>query len=187
SQRDVIQEVRQRLKKIPDIRVSIRNPQTFSLGGPNFDIDFALLGPDLDSLAAYSEELRLKAPQLGLLDADTTLKLDKPELRVEIDRVRAAKLGVDTEDIANALRLMVGGDLRVSRFRDDAINEDYDVQLRLSENDRNNANSIGRLFVPKQDGGLVRLDNVVHLVPGQTVSRIDRMDRQRQVRLRAAV
>jgi HAE1 family hydrophobic/amphiphilic exporter-1 len=187
SQRDVIQEVRRRLKKIPDIRASIRNPQTFSLGGPNFDIDFALLGPDLDSLAAYSEHLRQKAPQLGLLDADTTLKLDKPELRVEIDRVRAAKLGVDTEDIANALRIMVGGDLRVSRFRDDSINEDYDVQLRLSENDRNTPAAIARLFVPRQGGGLVRLDNVVRLVPGQTVSRIDRLDRQRQVRLRAAV
>ena len=47
---------------------------------------------------------------MGLLDADTTLRLDKPELRVQIDRDRAANLGVDTEDIANALRIMVGGD-----------------------------------------------------------------------------
>ena len=187
SQRDVIQQVRQRLKKIPDIRASVRNPQTFSLGGPNFDIDFALLGPDLDALAAYSEQLRKKAPQLGLLDADTTLKLDKPELRVEIDRDRAAKLGVDTGDIANALRIMVGGDLRVSRFRDESVNEDYDVQLRLTESDRNSAAAIGRLFVPRQGGGLARLDNVVRLVPGQTVSRIDRLDRQRQVRLRTAI
>jgi HAE1 family hydrophobic/amphiphilic exporter-1 len=46
--------------------------------------------------------LRKKAPELGLLDADITLKLDKPELRVEIDRERAANLGVDTEDIATA-------------------------------------------------------------------------------------
>jgi len=187
SQRDVIQQVRQRLKKIPDIRASIRNPQTFSLGGPNFDIDFALLGPDIDALAGYSEHLRKKAPELHLLDADTTLKLDKPELRVQIDRARAADLGVDTEDIANALRIMVGGDLRVSRFRDESINEDYDVQLRLNEGDRSDAATIGRLFVPRRGGGLVRLDNVVRIVPGQTVSRIDRLDRQRQVRLRAAV
>jgi len=187
SQRDVQQEIRRRLKKFPDLRIALRNQQSFSLGGPNFDIDFALLGPDLDSLAAYSEALRKKAPQLGLLDADTTLKLDKPELRVEIDRARAAKLGVDTEDIAGALRLMVGGDQRVSRFRDASVNEDYDVQLRLSEGDRADPETIARLLVPGSGGRLVRLDNVVSLTPAKSVSRIDRLDRQRQVRLRTAI
>jgi HAE1 family hydrophobic/amphiphilic exporter-1 len=114
TQREVQQEIRQRLRKIPDLRVQVRNPQTFVGGGPNFDIDFALLGPDLDVLYKYAEELRKKAPELGLQDADITLKLDKPELRVEIDRERAANLGVDTEDIATALRIMVGGDDRRS-------------------------------------------------------------------------
>ena len=94
TQRDVQQEIRRRLRKLPDVRVAVRNPQTFVGGGPNFDIDFALLGPDLDMLNTYAERLRTNATDLGLLDADTTLKLDKPELRVEIDRDRAANLGV---------------------------------------------------------------------------------------------
>ncbi len=187
SQRDVVTEVRRRLKKFGDLRISVRNPQTFSLGGPNYDIDFALLGPDLDSLSAYAEQLRRKAPDLGLLDADTTLKLDKPELRVEIDRDRAAKLGVDTEDIANALRLMVGGDQKVSRFRDESVNEDYDVQLRLQEGDRGDSETISRLFIPRNNGGLARLDNLVKIVPAKSASRIDRLDRQRQVRLRTGI
>ena len=156
SQRDVVTEVRRRLKKFTDLRISVRNPQTFSLGGPNYDIDFALLGPDLDSLAAYAEQLRKKAPELGLIDADTTLKLDKPELQVKIDRERAARLGVDTEDIASALRLMVGGDQKVSRFRDESVSDDYDVQIRLQEGDRNDSETISRLFVPRQNGGLAR-------------------------------
>jgi len=189
TQREVQQEVRKRLSKIPDIRVQVRNPQTFVGGGPNFDIDFALLGPDLDVLYKYAEELRKKAPELGIQDADITLKLDKPELRVQIDRERAANLGVDTEDIATALRIMVGGEERVTRFRDEAMNEDYDVQVRLKEGDRGDAETIARLFVPSRRSGtgLARLDNVVTLVPTQTASRIDRLDRQRQVSLRAAV
>lgn len=187
SQRDIQQEIRQRLRKLPDIRIAIRNPQTFVGGGPNFDIDFALLGPDLDTLFDYAERLRQRAPELGLLDADITLKLDKPEVRVEIDRDRAANLGVDTEDIATALRVMVGGDDRVTRFRDDDMNEDYDVQVRLKADDRDNLENIARLYVPRQGGGLVRLDNVVKLVPTRTASRIDRLDRQRQVSLRASV
>jgi HAE1 family hydrophobic/amphiphilic exporter-1 len=187
SQRDIQQMIRQRLRRLPDVRVSVRNPQTFIGGGPSYDIDFALLGPDLNVLFDYAERLRQKAPELGLLDADTTLKLDKPELRVEIDRERAANLGVDTSDIANALRIMVGGDERVTRFRDDSMNEDYDVQVRVKEGGRNDAATIARLFVPRRQGGLARLDNVVKLVPTESASRIDRLDRQRQVSLRAAV
>ena len=122
-----------------------------------------------------------------MLDSDTTLKLDKPELRVEIDRARAAALGVDTDDIATALRIMIGGDLRVSRFRDLGMNEDYDVQLRLAEGGRNDPATISRLYVPRANGGLVRLDNLVQIVPGQTASRIDRVDRRRQVSLRGSV
>jgi len=186
TQRDVQQLIRNRLKQVPGIRVQIRNPQTFVGGGPNFDIDFSLLGPELTTLWRYAEELRLKAPELGLVDADTTLKLDKPELRVKIDRDRAANLGVDTEDIASALRIMVGGDTRVTRFRDESMSEDYDVALRLKERDRSDPATIARLFVPRQ-GGLVRLDNVVSLEPTQSPSRIDRLDRQRQVSLRASV
>ena len=45
---------------------------------------------------------------------------------------------------------MVGGDQKVSRFRDASVNDDYDVQLRLQEGDRNDAETIARLFVPKQ-------------------------------------
>ncbi len=187
SSRDVSMEVRKRLKKFSDLRIAIRNPQTFSLGGPNYDIDFAILGPDLGNLFAYADQLRKKAPELGLIDADITLKIDKPELQVEIDRERAAKLGVDTESIANALRLMVGGDQRVSRFRDESVNDDYDVQLRLEEGDRSDPETISRLFVPAQDGSLVRLDNVVRIVSATSASRIDRYDRQRQVRLRTGI
>ncbi len=187
TQQDVQQQIRRRLRSIPDVRVAIRNPQTFVGGGGNWDIDFALLGPDLDTLNGYAERLRTNATSLGLLDADTTLKLDKPELRVQIDRDRAAALGVRVSDIADALRVMVGGDVRVTRFRDESMNEDYDVQVRLKEADRNEATPIERLFVPSESGGLVRLDNVVRLIPTQTASRIDHLDRQRQVSLRASV
>src|SRR5690606_4523865 len=121
------------------------------------------------------------------VDADTTLKLDKPEVRVEVDRDRAAALNVATADIADALRLMVGGDDEVSRFRDPQMNEDYDVTLRLAYHNRNNVDSISRLYVPDRDGNLVRLDNVVRLTTSQTASRIDRLDRQRQVSLRTSI
>ena len=187
TQREMIQEVRRRLKKFRDLRTAARNFPSFNIGAGNFEIDFAIRGPDLKTLSTYAEQLRSQSQTLGLVDADTTLKLNKPELRVEIDRARAADLGVDTEDIARALRLMVGGEEKLSRFRDPAINEDYDVQLRLRDGDRNDPDTIWRLYVPRQGSGLVRLDSLVKLVPGQSPSRIDRIDKQRMVSLRSGI
>jgi HAE1 family hydrophobic/amphiphilic exporter-1 len=206
TQRDVIQEVRRRMRKFRDLRITVRNIPGFNIGGGSFDIDFVVRGPDLVALAEYGDRLRERSQQLGgIVDADTTLKLDRPELRVQIDRDRAADLRVETEQIATALRLMVGGDDEVSRFHDPLVDEDYDVTLRLIASYRNHAETISRLYVPRSSvttatgtgaqpqvglapgGGLVRLDNLVKIVPTQTPARIDRSDRQREVRLRASV
>jgi HAE1 family hydrophobic/amphiphilic exporter-1 len=187
-QQDVMQEVRRRLGKFRrDMRVIVRNPQGFRFVGGFIDIDFVVQGPDLVKLAEYTEHLRQRAPALGLTDANTTLRLDKPELRVQIDRQRAGDLGVQTADIATALRLMVGGDEEVSRFYDPAMNDEYDVQIRLRQVDRDTPAAIPRLYVPRAGGGLVRLDNLVSVEEAQSPSRIDRLDRQREARLRVNV
>ena len=187
SQGEIMQEVRKRLKKFRDLRVSVRNLTGFNIGGSSSEIDFVLRGPDLNSLYSYAEGLRTRADALGIMDADTTLKLDKPEMRIQLDRARADDLGVDPGRIGTAIRLLVGGDQEVSRFQDTAINEDYDVQLRLREEDRANPATIGRLFVARDDGSLVRLDNVARIEQIKSASRIDRLDRQREIRLRASV
>ncbi len=189
TQQDVMVEVRRRLQKYAPMRIGVRNAQSFNFGtGGRTDIDFVLRGPDIVALAAYADDLVERSKSLGgIVDADTTLKLNKPELRVRIDRDRAADLGVNTSDIATSLRLMVGGEEEASRFRDESINEDYDVQLRLTEADRSDADTIGRLYVPSTRGGLVRLDNLVKIVRDTSPSRIDRLDRERQVSVRASV
>ncbi len=202
SQQDVMQEVRRRMRKFAPMRVSVRNSQSFNFGtGGNFDIDFALRGPDLIQLSKYAEQLKVKSESLGgIVDADTTLKLDKPEQRIRIDRERAGDLGVSTNDIATSVRLLVGGDTEVTRFRDNSTGEDYDVALRLTERDRSDQATISRLLVPAAGGGrlsddkstdtkagLVRLDNLVKITEETGPSRIDRLNRERQVSLRAAI
>jgi HAE1 family hydrophobic/amphiphilic exporter-1 len=180
-------KIRRMLARYPELRGGVRNIRSFNIGGGPSEIDFVIRGPELESLASFSEELRVKSKDLGIVDADTTLKLDKPELRVEIDRRRAADLGVSVQDIARALRIMVGGDEEVSRFRDVLVNEDYDVQLRLQQQYRENPDTILQLYVPRQGGGLVRLDNLVDIESSISPTRIDRLDRQRQASVRASV
>jgi HAE1 family hydrophobic/amphiphilic exporter-1 len=206
SQRDVMLELRRRFRKFRDVRTQVRNIPGFNIGGGSFEIDLALRGPELEELAEYGERLKERARELGgIVDVDTTLRLDRPELRVVIDRERAADLRVDTNQIATALRLMVGGDEQVSRFRDPTVNDDYDVQIRLMGAYRGDLETISRLLVSRDSssnaaatgaapqvglapaGGLVRLDNVVRIERAASASRVDRTDRQREVRLRAGV
>jgi HAE1 family hydrophobic/amphiphilic exporter-1 len=187
TQREVMGRVRGVIRKYPELRGGPRNVQSFNFGGGPFEIDVSLQGPVLEELARYTEELRKKAPELGVVDADTTLKLDRPELRVQIDRARSADLDVDTQDVASALRLLVGGDDEVTRYRDVTINDDYDVQLRLTDADRRDVATIGRLLVPSRDGKLIRLDNLVTIEQSTSPSRVDRLDRQRDARVRGNV
>jgi hydrophobic/amphiphilic exporter-1 (mainly G- bacteria), HAE1 family len=187
SQREVMGDIRRRLAKLPDLRCSVRNAPSFNIGGGNFEIDFSLSGPNLEALSGYAERLREEAGALGgFSDLDTTLKLDRPELRVRIDRDRAADRGVTARDLATSLRVLVGGDAQVSRFRDRSADQEYDVTLRLEPRDREDPDTIGRLLVPG-DAGLARLDDLVSITPAQSPSRIDRLDRQRTVSLRGGV
>ncbi len=206
SQQQVMQDVRSRLKALPDIRASVRNLSSFR-SGTSTDIDFVVTGPSLPLLASFCDQLRGQVMQLpGIVDVDTTLRLNKPELHVQIDRERAATLGVDVKEIADTLRIAIGGDDRVSRFLDHKLDDSYDVELRLVGLDRNSREDIEQLYVrsrstqSEQVRGrpasalsaanaltLTRLDNVIHFSDEASASRIDRIDRQRMCALRANV
>src|SRR6266850_3235923 len=140
---DAMQAMAEEARQVKGVALTLA-----SAGGGSLDIDLALRGPDLEKLAEYGETLKIKARALGgIVDVDSTLQLDKPELRVVIDRARAGDLRVDTEQIATALRLMVGGDDQVSRFHDNDVNDDYDVTVRLLDAHRNDLSVISRLYV----------------------------------------
>src|SRR5437773_1294280 len=137
-----MEEVRRRMKQFGDLRASIRNLTSLRQGAP-VDIDFSITGPDITALSEFSEKLLQKAAEIpGIVDVDTTLRLDKPELLVNIDRERAAALGVEAREIAETLRVAVGGDDRVSRYRDVTVDDAYDVELRLVGLDRRDVESI---------------------------------------------
>ncbi|HEV7297974.1 MAG TPA: efflux RND transporter permease subunit [Tepidisphaeraceae bacterium] len=188
KQSDVMREIGGTLRrKYPDLRASVRNFASFNIGGGNFEVDFIIRGPELEKLSEYTEALRDQQDELGLQGIDTTLKLTKPEVRVNIDRDRAADLGVTGADVGTALRLLVGGDTEITRFLDPQTNEDYDVQLRLEEEYRQNPEDLPTLLLPRRGGGTTELRNLAELEPGTAPSRIDRYDRQRAANVRGGV
>ena len=188
SQADVMAELDRRLKRLTHLRCQVRNFVSFNTGGGSFDIDFVLQGPVLEDLLRYAEKLRTDAlARGGFRGLDTSLRLDKPELRVTIDRDRAADLAVQARDVGTALRLLVGGDEKVSRFRDPQAGEDYDVRLRLEPGDRDRPDLVDVLRVPGEGGRLVELSAVASVQASRASSRIDRLDRQRMVSVRGFV
>jgi len=211
TQREKMQEVRRLLARHRGLECAVRNLTSLRQGAP-VDIDFSLIGPDLAQLHEYSSKLH--RPDLsgiidripGIVDVYNTLRMDKPEVHVEIDRERAAALGVDVEEIAETLRIAVGGDDRVSRWRDLQWDDVYDVELRLVGVDRGSREAISQIYVRTRPGeteagngsdlddgrqatlpGLTRLDNVVRLRLADSPARIDRLDRQRMAAIRANV
>lgn len=190
TQSDVMQKLRAEMRKyLPrGVRVSVRNFPGFNIGGGNFDIDFSLSGPDLEQLAAYSRELVRRGEALGgIVGLDTTLKLDRPELRVHVDRERAADLGLSSRDVGTAVRLLIGGDQEVTRFRDESTGENYDVRLRLAPEFRTDPRQVPALLMATADGRLVELQNIADVVPSTAPARIDRLDRGRDARVRGTV
>ncbi|MDX2043697.1 MAG: efflux RND transporter permease subunit [Acidobacteriota bacterium] len=157
-------------------------------GRANTDIAYSFRGPDLDKLSEYSAKIldRLKKMP-GVVEADTSLILGKPELRAVIDRQKAADLGVSIGDVAQSLRLLVGGD-QISTYNEGG--EQYEVRVRAAENYRTDAVGISKLNVPSSRGGVggsIGLDNVVKFQEASGPTSIERLGRQRQVTLTANI
>ncbi len=180
SQQDMMVRVRDVFKNYPaDLRTRV-GAQGWN---GNADIQYALSGPDLDKLSEYSQELLAKVKKIPLVvDADTSLVYGKPELRVEIDRQRAADLGVRVSDIATALNTLLAGQV-VSSFPSGG--EQYDVRLRAAQEFRTSQDALRQLVVASNKTGPVTLDQVVRIQPGTAPSSIDRLNRQRQVTISA--
>jgi hydrophobic/amphiphilic exporter-1 (mainly G- bacteria), HAE1 family len=152
-------------------------------GGINAEIMFWIGGPDLDQLSGYSQKLMDKLNSIpGVVDADTNLIVGKPELGVRIDRAKAADLGVNVQDIASTLNVLVGGQ-EITSFMEGG--EQYEVHVRAEEYDRRDQQGIEQAEVPTMQGGTVAVRDVVRLEEGEGPSLVNRIARRRQVMLYA--
>jgi HAE1 family hydrophobic/amphiphilic exporter-1 len=182
SQEELMQRTRALLKRLPpEIHSSVELVSVVGGTQSNADIQYFIQGPDLRKLAQYSDELLEKMKTIpGLTDADTTLRSGKPEVRLDVDRARAADLGVSVADIEQALNTLVAGQV-ASTFN--AGEDQYDVRVRAQEQFRGSAEGLARMTVPSTKVGSVGLDEVVHVDSGTGPSSINRLGRQRQVTL----
>ncbi len=181
TQFDIMADVREVMKTFPNVRSAVSNITGFSSGGRGSgDVEFNLRGPDLEQLGRFALALQEKMKKVpGLIDVDTSWNPAYPELRVTVDREKAADLGVRVSDVASALRAMVSGEDRITRFKD--LDDQYEVRTRVLEKDRNSAERLSQLVVPSSRLGQTRLENLATISRGLGPAQIDRYNRQRQV------
>jgi len=143
-------------------------------------IQFNVRGGDLTELSKVSARLAdALARTQGFVDVDTTWETGKPEVRVQIDRDRAAAQGVVTAAVGQAVYAQVGG-VEASKFRQ--AGDDVPIRVRLERSARQEASQIGRLKVrPAMGGKPVALANLAKIVPASGPIEIDRQARRRQI------
>jgi len=184
SQQVIQAEIRKKLAVIPGLKASAENISLIGGGQRNVPIQYAIRGTDLDALSRYARQITDEFTKLpGIVDVDTTIETGKPEVKIYIDREKAADLGVNIATIAEAVNFLVGGEVDVTKYKDEAKGRRYDVRARLNPGDRVNPTDIGRIYVRSRDGRLVELSNMIKLIEGGGPSVINRVDRQRAVTL----
>lgn len=183
SQEQIKAEVRKRLRKdIPGLRASAEDVSLIGGGVRNVPIQYSIRGRDLSSLQTYTKQIVNEFSKLpGIVDVDTSLEIGKPELRVFIDRDKAADLGVDIATIAETVNFLIGGEVDITKFKDEAKGRRYDVRARLNPEDRKDPDDIGKIYVRSKDGRLVELSNIVKVQEAGGPSVINRVDRQRAI------
>lgn len=179
DQFEIMAEMRRRTADIPGIMVFLRERSPFGGRGDSRPVQFVIQHPDLEVLASGSEELvqRLR-DEPGFLDADSDLDLNKPELVIHIDRDRAAALGISIADVSEALQVLLGG-VDVTRYEERG--KQYNVIVRLRDQDRVMPRNLDQIHLRTHSGQLVALSNIARFEEAIGPSQINHYNRIRSV------
>ena len=128
-------------------------------------------------MAAYADEIVRRAREIpGLINLQSDLKLNKPQLVVHVDREQASDLGVSVRDVASTLQVLLGG-AELSTFK--LHGETYEVIAQIDRADRANPTDLYGLYVRSESGIMVPLASVVSVEETVTSSGLPHYDRQR--------
>jgi len=182
SQQDIMMDLRKKMSAVPGLKGTVEEVSMIGGGIRNLPIQYVITSGDMEGLQKYSKQVLTELKKVpGIVDVDTSLEAGKPELSIYIDRDKASDLGVSVSTIAEAVNLLISGEVDITKFKDETKGRRYDVRMRLNPQDRMNPGDLGRLYVRAKDGSLVQLSNVVDIREGGGPSNITRHDRLRAI------
>lgn len=181
---ELMNEISAKLNEVPDVRAFAIMRSGIAGRGFGRPVQFVLQGDTYENLVAWRDIVLEKAAENpNLLRLDSDYKETFPQLLINIDRDRAADLGVSISDIGRTLEVMLG-QRRVSTFLDRG--EEYYVVMEGIEEDYRSPSSIDNLYVrSERSGRLIPLDNLLEISEQATSSRLNRYNRMRSITISA--
>jgi multidrug efflux pump len=181
---ELVDQMRAALAEVPGVRAfpQVSSGLVRSRGMP---FSVVLGGPDYTELAQWRDRILARIEKNpGLYAADSDYKETRPQVRVNIDRDRAADLGISVQDIGRTLETMMGS-RRVTTYVD--AGEEYDVLLQAQAHDRGSATDLENIHVRTRSGDLVPLASVVSLSELAEPGSLNRFNRLRAITVSAGV
>ena len=176
---DAIRIYAQELPEIVNLDVKAGSAISGVLSGMGKPVTIALLGDDFDELTEAARIVKdILTKTEGTIDVSSDLLETRPELRYELDRERASKLGVSAASVGSTLRASLYGQ-EVSKYRGDG--EDVPLVVRLQEQDRVSADDLARIEVDALTGAVVRLGDLGSIREADSPIEIRRTDQQRML------
>lgn len=183
SQKEIQSEVRQFLRQLPDVRGNATAMSSLGGRGNNEDIQFVIQGADIAVLDDLSGQMMARLEgHAGYSGVTRDLEIGKPEVRVRIDREKAAEAGISVQDIAATVGALLGG-VEVASFKEGG--KSYEVRLRLQADQRQLPGDVQRVYLRSGSGELLDVSGFVTLEEGVGPSVINRLDRQRSATIYA--
>ncbi len=160
TQREILQALRRDLSQLTGARAF---PRAFGIvqGQRSEPLQFVVKGPNLQEMGRIAGELQRALqldPAIGRMDTD--LQLDLPQLILEPDRVRAAAVGLSSQDLALAIGMLTGG-VDIAKYNDQpGDGERYDIRVKAKEGEFGSQADLSRIYLRNRQNQLVRLDTV---------------------------
>jgi multidrug efflux pump len=184
SAQDVAESLRKQVSELPGVRASVVTPTAFNWGGAD-PVKAVIQGPDYETLSEWADRLVAYAQtNPGLVNVDTDYKERKPQIRVSIDRSRAAELGVSLESIGRTVETMMGSRIVTTFIRS---GREYYVILQGRSEDRASPTDLDNLYVRSERGSLIPLASVVRMEEVATSAQRNRFDRLRAITVSAGL
>ena len=173
-------QMRTDLNKIPGSSLAISTGSNVMSGK---DIQLHFKGNDFNQLLAYSQQAeKILKETSGAVDVSMDYKAGKPQAKIDVDRNRAADLGVSPDDVANTLQTLFNGAVATHY---ETQNDRYDVKVRLQDQQRKDLDSLKGIYVQGTNGSLVPLDQVTKTVFSTGSTTINRYDKEREIQVSA--
>jgi multidrug efflux pump len=184
SQQQIVQELFPQLITIPGVLAFVINPPSLASNFSSSPIEYVLQGESYEELNNAIGIMMSEAMKLGyLINLDTDLKLNKPQLDIHIDRERASGLGLSVTDIGYTLETFLGGRV-VTDFKRGS--KQYDVILQMKPDARSTPDAIQNIYL-RGNGGLVPLANVVNVEKTVAPKELNHYNRIRSAKLSASL